>query len=116
MARDRRARFPCPGVPCIPRRPRHTFSLGDGSLRLAMTTRRSVWQLLAGLPFFGTFVTQAQAQEGPTAVTEDFTDRAFRDHYADDLPASRQETVDQINEHLKHTGWFASSRRLGWRS
>jgi hypothetical protein len=72
-----------------------------------MTTRRSVWQFLAGLPLLSGFAAQARAQEGPTAVTEESpTGPPGTTMLTIFLRHDETKTVDQINEHLKHTGWF----------
>lgn len=63
-------------------------------------TRRGLWKLLAGLPFLGGITAAraqpAQAPSGPPGY-EMLT--IFLRH-------DETKTVDEINQHLKQTGWF----------
>ncbi|WP_336491578.1 hypothetical protein [Methylobacterium nigriterrae] len=66
-----------------------------------MTTRRSVWQLL------GALVLSAQAHEGPVAAADESpTGPPGTTVLTIFLRHDQTKTVDQINQHLKQTGWF----------
>lgn len=72
-----------------------------------MTTRRSVWQLFTWLPILGAIMPQAQAQNRPGNFTEESpTGPPGTTMLTIFLRHDQTKTVDQINEHLKHTGWF----------
>lgn len=72
-----------------------------------MTTRRSLWQLLAGLPLLGAVIPQAQAQEGPAAIGMDSPiGPPGTTMLTIFLRHDQTKTVSQINDHLKETCWF----------
>ncbi len=72
-----------------------------------MATRRSFWGLVAGAPLLGWLgVRSASAQEGPTAVTADPPPVPATTMLTIFLKHDETKTVDQINEHLRETGWF----------
>ncbi|MDR7036666.1 uncharacterized protein with GYD domain [Methylobacterium sp. BE186] len=72
-----------------------------------MTTRRSVWQFLTGLPLLGTLAPGARAADGPAAPAEESpTGPPGTTMLTVFLRHDQTKTVSQINEHLKHTGWF----------
>ena len=72
-----------------------------------MTTRRSLWQLLAGLPLLGAVIPQAQAQEGPAAIGMDSPiGPPGTTMLTIFLRHDQTKTVSRNNDHLKETGWF----------
>src|ERR1700746_92834 len=69
---------------------------------LSMSTRRNFWRILAGLPLLAAFGRQAAAQapaESPTGGPGMEMLTVFLRH-------DQTHTVDEINQHLKQTGWF----------
>jgi hypothetical protein len=67
-----------------------------------MSTRRGFWKLLAGLPFLGRFGSaraQAPQREAPSGPPGHEMLTIFLRH-------DQAKTVDEINDHLKQTGWF----------
>jgi len=67
-----------------------------------MGTRRTFWQILAGLPLLAAFGRQAKAQtpaDSPTGGPGMEMLTVFLRH-------DQSHTVDEINQHLKQTGWF----------
>ena len=66
-----------------------------------MKTRRSIWNSLATLPFLAAFNAPARAEETPAAAGA-----AGMEMLTIFLRHDETKTVDEINEHLKKTGWF----------
>lgn len=67
-----------------------------------MSTRRSFWQALASLPLLGGLwasQAKAQVQQAPTGAPGQTMLTIFLRH-------DETKTVDEINQHLKKTGWF----------
>jgi hypothetical protein len=67
-----------------------------------LSTRRTVWQALAGLPLLGALRAsraQAQSPQSPTGAPGQTMLTIFLRH-------DETKTVDEINQHLKKTGWF----------
>jgi hypothetical protein len=67
-----------------------------------MSTRRTFWRILAGLPLLAAFARQAEAQtpaDSPTGGPGMEMLTVFLRH-------DQTHTVDEINQHLKQTGWF----------
>jgi hypothetical protein len=67
-----------------------------------LSTRRTVWQALAGFPLFaGLWVSRAKAQarQSPTGGPGQMMLTIYLRH-------DESKTVDEINQHLKKTGWF----------
>ncbi|WP_375462402.1 hypothetical protein [uncultured Methylobacterium sp.] len=73
-----------------------------------MTTRRTFWSLLAGLPALAALGTRAgHAQEGPTTAADPApTGPPGTTMLTIFLKHDETKTLDQINAHLKETGWF----------
>jgi hypothetical protein len=68
-------------------------------------TRRSLWRLLAGLPFLGAIGrSTAKAETAPPFPTG----QAGETMLTIFLRHDEAKTVDEINQHLKQTGWFKS--------
>lgn len=68
-----------------------------------MATRRELWRGLLGLPLLSLFARPAMAQEAeasPTGAPGMEMLTVFLRH-------DETKTVDEINQHLKRTGWFA---------
>jgi hypothetical protein len=66
-----------------------------------MSTRRRFWRALAGLPLVAAFARKAAAQaDSPTGGPGMEMLTIFLRH-------DETKTVDEINQHLKQTGWFA---------
>ena len=67
-----------------------------------MNTRRTVWQTLASLPLLAALLpprAKAQPQQSPTGAPGQMMLTIFLRH-------DESKTVDEINQHLKKTGWF----------
>jgi hypothetical protein len=63
-------------------------------------TRRGFWKLLAGLPFLGGIASaRAQPAQSPSGPPGYEMLTIFLRH-------DETKTVDEINQHLKQTGWF----------
>jgi hypothetical protein len=70
-----------------------------------MNTRRSFWRGLASLPFLAALGRRAKAQT--QAASESPTGKPGMEMLTIFLRHDETKTVDQINQHLKETGWFA---------
>ena len=67
-----------------------------------MDTRRTVWRTLGSLPLLATLLparAKAQSPQSPTGAPGQTMLTIFLRH-------DETKTVDEINQHLKKTGWF----------
>jgi hypothetical protein len=69
-----------------------------------MTSRRTFWGSLAGLPLLAALGRHAKADTQPSA--ESPTGKPGMEMLTIFLRHDESKTVDQINQHLKETGWF----------
>ncbi len=69
-----------------------------------MSTRRSFWRTLAGLPILAALMQRAQAQTPPPPSSP--TGAPGMEMLTIFLRHDETKTVDEINQHLKQTGWF----------
>lgn len=69
-----------------------------------MTSRRTFWGSLAGLPLLPALGRHAKADTQPSA--ESPTGKPGMEMLTIFLRHDESKTVDQINQHLKETGWF----------
>ena len=69
-----------------------------------MTSRRTFWGSLAGLPLLPALGRHANADTQPSA--ESPTGKPGMEMLTIFLRHDELKTVDQINQHLKETGWF----------
>jgi hypothetical protein len=69
-----------------------------------MSTRRGVWRGLAALPLLSFLTRRAEADAPPEADSP--TGKPGMQMLTIFLRHDETKTVDQINQHLKETGWF----------
>lgn len=69
-----------------------------------MSTRRAFWRSLLALPVLATFARRVQAE--PQAPAAPPTADADMEMLTIFLRHDESKTVDEINQHLKQTGWF----------
>ena len=69
-----------------------------------MSSRRTFWRTLAGLPLLAALGRHAEADTVPPA--ESSTGMRGMEMLTIFLRHDETKTVDQINQHLKETGWF----------
>jgi hypothetical protein len=69
-----------------------------------MTNRRSVWKSIAGLSLLATWTGRAKAETPSPADSP--TGKPGMEMLTIFLRHDENQTVDQINQHLKATGWF----------
>lgn len=70
-----------------------------------MSTRRTFWRILASLPLLAASRRRAEAQAPPAAFP---TGGPGMEMLTIFLRHDEAQTVDEINRHLKLTGWFAN--------
>lgn len=69
-----------------------------------MSTRRMFWRKLAGLPILAFLARRAEAQTLPPPSAAAAPGMEMLTIF---LRHDETKTVDEINQHLKQTGWFA---------